>query len=356
MQRLGSLLLTHSSRTTNLERCSREFLRRRFAGEPRLGARPPFESLPPARALYCGSLSFVRVAAGGGAASCRLLGCVKRKRKIQHAAMLDGASVLVGFEHHLELWRLAAPIEELERVRAGDISIERCYEHPHLAGLHTVAPVAPGEVALACAAPDAVLLLDLASGRVRRTLRMPEALYGAGYPLEPAMDLRAHYIDDERQTTHLNAAHPVDGGRALAVSTLIQGAVGLFDLSSGGYEELTRGFVGCHGARADAAGRIYFVDSPRGELVRLDRRGQAVWRFPVGSSWLHDAVELGESLFAFALADANALEIWNVETGERLVEERFLTWPLEGLFSLARRWPAWCGNSTQALSFRPEEG
>ena len=42
-----------------------------------------------------------------------------------------------------------------------------------------------------------------------------------------------------------NAAFADRTGRYLAVSTLIQGAVGVFDLEKGRYDEVTRGFVGC---------------------------------------------------------------------------------------------------------------
>lgn len=351
-RRLGTLLLTHSSRTTCPERCSREFLARRFGRPERLRQLPPLASLPPARPLYRGALSFFDLTVdGAGGLSCRFAGAVKSERKIQHAVMIGAAEVLVGFEHEVERWRLPAPVAAARRIGGRRIVVERCYEHPHMAGLHTVALLPDGRAALACSAPDAVLLLDLESGRVEASLRMPADLYGFNYDLGPATDLRAHYIDDEQQTTHLNAAHPVDGGRQLAVSTLIPGAVGLFDLETGGYRELVRGFVGCHGARAGADGRIYFSDSPRGELVHLGCDGRVESRFRTGSRWLHDAVQLAGDWYAFALSDSNELRICDAASGALLYRRRFRNWPLNRGFPLAARWPAWLGNSTQALSF-----
>lgn len=352
MVRLGTLLLSHSSRRTNLERCSRAFLRRRFGRPDRLGTPPSFESLPPARPLFSGALSLFQVDRDpSGRVGCQHGGSVRRRRKIQHAALLDDAELLVGFEHRLERWRLRGGLDGSGSF-GRRVSTRAVYEHPHLAGVHTVAPLDRGRVAVACSAADAILIFDPSCEHLEQALRMPESLYGRGYRLTPEMDLRSHYIDDDWQTTHVNAAHPVDGGRRLAVSTLIQGAIGLFDVESESYRELNRGFVGCHGARQDDAGRIYFVDSPRGELVHLDEDGRVARRFPVGSAWLHDAVQLDGELYAFALSDANELRIYDVGTGDLHFSRRFPTLPVE-LPALARLWPGWLGNSTQALSFRP---
>ncbi|HEY0554380.1 MAG TPA: hypothetical protein VGG20_08930, partial [Thermoanaerobaculia bacterium] len=57
----GILTLTHSSRATNLGRCSAEFLARRFAAPGRLRDLPPWTSLPPAEILYSGGVSFHRL-------------------------------------------------------------------------------------------------------------------------------------------------------------------------------------------------------------------------------------------------------------------------------------------------------
>ncbi|RMH19444.1 MAG: hypothetical protein D6696_10540 [Acidobacteria bacterium] len=349
---LGTLLLSHSSRRTNLARCAADFLRRRFADPRRLDRLPPFASLPPARPLYSGALSLYRVHRRRGIALERL-GAIKHRDKIQHAASPSADELLVGFEHRVERWRLPAPIGRLRRLRASQIEVCGRLEHPHLAGLHTVEPLDAGRAVLSCAAADAVLIADLERGTVERTLRLPASLYGRGYELLPEHDLRRHYVDDEQQSTHVNAATPIDGGRALVVSALIPGAVGIFDLDGGGYRELRRGLVGCHGARQDDAGRIYASASPQGELCFFDRRGTVARRYAVGSRWLHDAVQLSGDLYAFALADHNALEIHHLGSQRLLARRRYRSWPFERGFAVARRLTPWLGNSVQSLAFVP---
>ena len=337
MRPVGILALTHSSRRTNLDRCSVEFLTRRFGDPSRLHGLPPFDSLAPPEPLYSGAVSLFRVVEERGVLRFGSLRTIKDREKIQHVAMLNGSDFLVGYEHRVERWR-PRPV--------------RRYEHPHLAGLHTVALLDEERAVLSCSSPDAILILNLASGEIERTLRMPAELYGRNYDLSPGMDLRRHFIGDEQQTTHVNQAFPFDGGRKILVSTLIQGAVGVFDLQSGAYEEIARGFVGCHGARINEEGEIYFADSPRGHLVLLDHRRRISRSFDAGSRWLHDVQQIAGSVYAFALADVNELRVWDIDRGELLFRRRFFTWPVEGFFGLARRVPFWLGNSTQALSFR----
>ncbi len=209
--------------------------------------------------------------------------------------------------------------------------------------------------ALSCAAADAVLVCDLERGAVERTLRLPAALYGQGYELSASTDLRCHAIPDEAQATHVNAAHRAGGSRVV-VSTLIQGAIGLLDLASGAYAELSRGFVGCHGARMSAEGEIYFADSPAGALTFLSASGQVARRFAAGSRWLHDVQQIAGSVYAFALADRNELRVYDLDAGELLWRERFRTWPLPGLFGAARLLPGWLGNTAQSLSFLASGG
>ena len=302
LEELGVLTLTHSSRTTNLARCSAEFLSRRFGDPERLQNLPPFESLPPAEVLYSGAVSFHRVLKEAGHVRLESLGHVRSRDRIQDVALLGGADILIG-------------------------------------------------VALACSTPDAVLIFDLARGVVESTLRLPSSLYGIGYEIEAA-DLRRHAIPDEAQTTHINAAHRAGGSR-LVVSALIQGAIGVFDLESGVYEEICRGFTGCHGARRSAEGEIYFADSTAGTLVFLTPEGQIARHFATGSRWLHDVRQLAGSIYAFALADTNELRLYDVASGELLWSRRFFLWPMPGLFRAARWLPGWLGNSVQALGFYP---
>ncbi|HEX4964122.1 MAG TPA: hypothetical protein VF173_25070 [Thermoanaerobaculia bacterium] len=347
----GVLTLTHSSRTTNLARCSVQFLTRRFGDPARLRDLPPFESLPPAEVLYSGAVSFYRVWMDGGRVRLEPFGQVRSRDRIQHVAILGADDLLAGFENRVERWHLRSPLGRRSLV-ASDIEVVGRFEHPHLVGLHTVEPLGDGRVALACSTPDAVLILDLESGGVERTLRLPPALYGQGYELRESDDLRRHAIPDEAQATHINAAHRAGGSR-LVVSTLIQGAIGFFDLASGAYEEICRGFVGCHGARVSAEGEVYFADSAAGTLVFLNSDGRIARCFGTGSRWLHDVQQLAGGVYAFALADSNELRVYDVASGELLWRRRFLLWPLPGMFGAARLLPGWLGNSVQALGFYP---
>ena len=397
MRRLGTLTLTHSSRRTNLDRCSRAFLEERFGDPGRLRHPPPFAALPPARQLYSGGLSFFRVVeADAGQIQLHHLGGVRRRERIQHAAFAGDRDLLVGFEHHLERWRLRRPLADLATLGARDFLVAGRCEHPHLAGLHTVAPLPGGGAALACSAPDAILFVDAGAEAVCRELPLPSGAFARAYELPPGMDLRRHYIPDELQAAHLNAAFPDAAGRRLAVSTFIQGAVGVVDLATGGYEELARGLIGCHGARFDDDGHVYFADSTAGALVVLDgagtggrelagagggdlatvggravsggangrdvpaaggpeaptAAGRVRRRFAVDSLWLHDVQQLQGDLYAFALADRNELRIYDVARGRLHCRRRFATWPVEVGFALARRWPGWLGNSVQSLAWR----
>jgi glycosyltransferase involved in cell wall biosynthesis len=367
----GTLTLTHSSRGLNLARCSPQFLASRFGDPERLRRRPPFDALRPAPRLYSGAVSVFRVAGTTGASgtthaagptgsgkagearlAVELVGVLRCRDKLQHVAPLGERYLLAGFEHRVERWRLPAPLAALRSLDG--MTVEARFEHPHLAGLHTVEALFPDRAVLSCAAADAVLLLDPETGSVERTLRLPEALYGAGYPLAPGSDLRRHYIGDELQAAHPNAAFADASRRWVAVSTLIQGAVGIFDLRGGDYQEVTRGFVGCHGARFGSSDEIYFADSTTGTLVVLDDDGRAAFRFATGSRWLHDVQQLQGSLYAFALADRNELRIYDTASGALLYRRRFPRVPFTPPPALGHRLPGWLGNSVQALAFRPD--
>ena len=352
MRPAGVLTLTHSSRETNLERCSVQFLTRRFSNPARLAELPPFDSLPPAPTLYSGAVSFfLAFDDGAGRLHLRRLGSVRSRDRIQHAAVLASGDVLVGFEHRVVRWRSRVPLAELGQINAMDFQVAARFEHPLMAGLHTVEPLGSEKVAVSCSAPDAVLLLDAVDGKPERILRLPRDLYGRNYELASGMDLRRHYIDDELQIAHMNAAFADRTGRYLAVSTLIQGAVGVFDLEKGRYDEVTRGFVGCHGARFDDRGNLYFADSTTGTLVILTDEGKIARRFGTGSRWLHDVQQLRGSIYAFALADANELRVYDIDKDELLFRATFTVWstenPDEGDPPVG-----WLGNSVQGLGWR----
>jgi len=354
MRPLGILTLTHSSRPLQPERCSVQFLTRRFGRRDRLTELPPFAQLAPAPTLYSGAVSFYLASEdSAGRFHLRRLGQVRSRDRIQHVVVLPSGELLVGYEHRVVRWRPRARLTDLERIDAGDFTVTGRCDHPHLVGLHTIDSLGDGPIALSCAAADAVLLLDPAASRVERALRMPRDLYGHSYDLAPGMDLRRHYIRDEMQATHVNAAFGDSTGRWIAVSTLIQGAVGVFDLETGRYEEITRGFVGCHGARFDDKGNLYFADSTTGHLVVLSDDGKIARRFAVVSRWLHDVQQLRGPVHAFALADANELQVWDVDRDELLFRDAFPVWPAEDPERPEDEAPpGWVGNSVQALGWR----
>jgi hypothetical protein len=142
--------------------------------------------------------------------------------------------------------------------------------------------------------------------------RVPEDWFGRNYPIDRTSSVVEHYIDNDRQLTHVNSAWPWRGG--LLVSLLIPGAIGWSD-PDGIYHELMRGFVGCHGARVRSdIEEIFFADSCSGMLVFLDLKGQVIRRVGTGSRWLHDAVQIRDELFAAATFDRNEVVLLNVAT------------------------------------------
>jgi hypothetical protein len=123
-----------------------------------------------------------------------------------------------------------------------------------------------------------------------------------------------HYVNNDLQLTHINCAWAWRGG--IVISTLIQGALGWFD-PQGQYQELLRGFVGCHGVRADArTGRLYFCDSCTGTLIFLNDKLGIKRRLATGSIWLHDAQQIEGDIFAVAVTDRNQVEIWDTRARE----------------------------------------
>ena len=352
----GILLLTHSSRVTDLRHCARDVLIRRYAAPDRLDRLPAFESLPPMSSAHgVGSLSALRIRVDS-LSSVRVddLGFIRERHRPQQVAVVSEREWVVGYEDNAELWRLARPLPQLERLGPRAIQRERSYRHPHLPGIHTVMPLDADRVVLSSSGSDAVLVLDLRSGEVETTLRMPAEIYGHNYDLGPDMDLHRHYIGNDLQTTHINSASPMGDGSRVVVSTLIQGAIGIFDLASGGYREVTRGFVGCHGARVNDDGGIYFADSCGGGLVEIDEEGTVHRRFETGSRWLHDVLQIAGPIYAFTVADANELRLYNVETSQCVYRRRFFGFGKSYFYYLLpilRHWPGWRGNSTQFLSF-----
>jgi hypothetical protein len=192
---------------------------------------------------------------------------------------------------------------------------ERTVEDPWLSGAHTVFPDNRGHLLVSCAGSDSILLVDEHLLQVVDAFRLPESLYGRNFPLSRADSVVEHYVPNDLQLTHVNCAYPWREG--ILVSTLI-GAIGWFDFA-GHYKELFRGFVGCHGIRAQKhAGNLYFCDSCVGTVDFLDENCVIRRRISTGSRWLHDAQELTNNIIAVSVTDRNQVELIDASSGKVL--------------------------------------
>lgn len=75
---------------------------------------------------------------------------------------------------------------------------------------------------------------------------------------------------------------------------------------------MTRGFIGCHGARTNSEGEIYFSDSCTGSLVVLDEESRIKRRFRVDSLWMHDSLQIRDNIYAFSISDKNELHFYDI--------------------------------------------
>jgi hypothetical protein len=299
---LGRALLcvVHSDRPLEEPKTDINYLERRFGSPLRLPPTRPFETLKPARAftVYLGAITVYAIDEAGG-----------RQPELVCAFRPDTYKPSHAMWHHDRLWVLGT--EHLE-VYDAHLDSVRVMRDPWLAGAHTIAPDGEGRVLVSCSASDAILMFDADTGELSHAWRVPENLYGRNYRLDRVQSVVDHYIDNDLQLTHVNSAWPWRGG--FLVSLMIQGAIGWSD-GNGGYRELVRGFVGCHGARVRSdVEEIYFADSCSGMLVFLDRQGGVIRRVGTGSRWLHDAVQIQGDLFAVAPFDHNEVVLLDVAT------------------------------------------
>jgi hypothetical protein len=355
--KFGVLALTHSSRETDLEECSRKTLVEKYSSPDRLKKILPFENLSPVvdAKLYFGGVSFYLVYKDiNEKISFKKNGHIKSERKIQHAIFLDEKRILAVYEFHLELWKLYKPITAYKSLSRKNFYIDKIYDHPHFSGLHTASMVTENLVVLSASAPDAILILDLESGKLMDSNRMPKELYGENYELTVNMDLRKHYIHNQLQTTHINSAYSY--GNNILVSALIPGSIGYFNLETKNYVELTSGHIGCHGARVSNEGEIYFTDSTAGKLVFLGEHGNIINEFTIDSKWLHDSLQIEGDIFAFTVADKNELRIVDIKSGNVLYKKKFFTSTkifnkvVSDSNGFIAKLPFFYGNSTQFLS------
>jgi hypothetical protein len=308
------LLLTHTSRSWDWTRCSREFLAQRAADPARLRKLPRFEDLPPVENhLYSGGLTVLDLAVDGDVAHVTARRCIDSRYKIQHANMV-GSRLVLCFENFLAvLPGVRQPAEEVDLRPGSPWRID----DPWFSGLHTVFPVTDDICLVSSSGADAVLWVDLGSRRVIRRWRLPSEIYGFNYDLTPSMSVADHFIHNDIQLGHLNCAYPDDQGGCY-VSTLFQGDIGHVD-ENGRYSLLARGQVGCHGIRVGRNGRdIYFADSCGGRLMRAEPGGGVTELWNADSRWLHDVEQVEADLYLFCLGDKNEIALVDLSTGQEI--------------------------------------
>lgn len=295
------LCVTHSQRGVDLARCARRFLVERYARPDRLPPTVAFEDLPPA----------ADASPFKGDVTVWSLRDVRRPELVAHVP-IRAYKPQHAVWHDRRVWVLGCESIEVFEIVAGQLQRVGLVTDPWLSGGHTLWPDDRGGLLVSCSASDAVLTVDMTSLRVTDAWRLPEAVYGRNYPLNRDMSVVDHFIDNDKQLTHVNAAVPWRGG--VLVSTLIQGAIG-HRAADGSYRELTRGHVGCHGVRV-VEDRITFCDSCAGTLLQWTPDGHTPVLADVATPWLHDAQPITASLWAFAVADRNTVELRDLEGGE----------------------------------------
>lgn len=305
------VLLTHTSRSWDWTRCTRDFIARRAADPDRLRNPPPFDELPPCEDhLYSGGLSILDVAVDERTAHVTARRCIDSRFKIQHANLV-GQRLALCFENFLAvLPTIHEPVENIDLRSGSPCRID----DPWFAGLHTVFPVNDDVCIVSSSGADAVLWVDLRERKVIRRWRLPADIYGFNYDLTPSMSVADHYIHNDIQLGHLNCAYP-DGQGGCYISTLFQGDIGHVD-ENGRYSLLARGQIGCHGVRLAQNSRdIYFADSCGGRLMRAEPGAGTVELWDAGSRWLHDAEQVDAGLYLLSLGDKNQIALVDLSAG-----------------------------------------
>ena len=348
----GFLLLTHSSRLTRLKDCSLNYLTQRYSNENRLDDLPRITDLLPnvkdTQSKYNGALSLFKYEYNKKV-PIEIIVSLRLRSKVQHAVLIDLFQILICYESCLELIEFDQPLNSLSSNY--NYKSTKRYDHPHFAGLHTVNMIDNLRVVLSASAPDSIYILDISNGKIEHLLRMPESIYGENYKLNNLIDLREHYINNDIQTTHVNSAYPSPCKKKIVVSTLIQGAIGIYDIESKSYKEIIRGFIGCHGARFNSDNEIYFCDSTNGTMIILNNKGQIKYRFHTKSFWLHDAIQLHKDIYAFSLSDKNELAIYDIKKHKLIFKKHFFKIPKKLLDFLSNNLTnKFLGNSTQFLN------
>jgi hypothetical protein len=309
------VLLSHSSRNWNAHECDRDYLRGRYDKPDRLSNPPSFESLPPNVAPYHGFLSLLRLRVSPTGLTSEVVEHYRSPEKIVHAAIV-GDRIVVCFDAGLAHFAYRSGGGGIEAISDNE---QRIID-PWFGGLHTVIAVSDRTCLVSSAGADAILWLDVQQGKVIRRWRLPAERYGTNYALDERTWLGEHYIPNDLQLGHLNCAAP-DGRGGACFSVLGQGDVGHVD-RFGSCDVLVSGYVGCHGARY-RGDELFFCDSCRGRLMRVDGSNSASVLFDADSRWLHDAVHLAGGLFLMTLGDRNQLVLADVDRAVRVAEWDF---------------------------------
>lgn len=314
--------LTHSARPMDFPRAELNYLTKRYASPDRLKNLPPLATLPPESGPnYTGNISL-----WCWDSECdlrpRLVEFIRKDYKAQHAVVVGDELVVCGTTR-LEVFPLVGSKERPLRT----------ISHPWFAGGHTVFVDGEGNYVVSCSAPDAVLVFNR-TGDLLRVLRVPADLYGTNYELQPANDLREHYISNDLQLAHLNCSYPTN--RGVLCTLLIPGAIGLF-APDGSYREIKRGYVGCHAAKWNPrTDTLYFADSCNGNIVELNWDGRIIRRHHLNSVWLQDVTAFDSFSYLVGASDRNTFELWH-KTENRAI------WTIDGRrFGAATQFCSWC--------------
>lgn len=297
--------VVHSDRSVDFGQCELNYLAKRYESANRLSSLPLFDSLKPAHEYnpYLGSVSLWQFKDSHSAEPVLLAHIRPSCYKPQHALWHDKLLWIIGTESIY--------------VYDAEFRCVRIISDPWMAGGHTITQSGNGNLLTTWSASDSLITIDANSLSVCEKYRLPEVPYGSNYHLKRIDSVIDHYIHNDLQLTHINAAWPYQGGTL--VSLLIPGAIGWFD-SVGNYQEIIRGFVGCHGVRTDHAGQIYFCDSCMGTVNFINRNGELLRRVDCASRWLHDALEIEAGLFAIAAADRNSIDIVDFTSKELILK------------------------------------
>jgi hypothetical protein len=313
------VFLTHTSRRWNISDCSKEKLAARFRSPDRLNNLPAFESLRPNKTfrLYHGGYTEFELCLNHDDASINLVRCVDSRYKIQYVTRVGQRVVLC-----LEDLLYVLPSADADLSEGDLLDASRRVDDNWFSGMQTVFAVDEDTCLVSSSGADAVLWVDLPSGKVNRRWRLPESIYGRNYDLTPEMSLKDHFIHNDIQLGHVNCAAP-DGAGGFVISTLVQGDIGHLD-NSGNYRLLARGFVGCHGAKFGLDREtIFFCDSTAGRLMSLNKNGQITMLWQSDSQWLHDAQQLTDSTYLLCLGDKNELSVVDVAQGIEIARFSF---------------------------------